>query len=390
MRYAVLGGAGIEGTGIVRDLVNSGVGEVVIADCNVEKAQTLAAELASTRTRVSAAFVDADDHIGMVDVMKKSDVVASALGPFYKYGVKTVRAAIDARVPYVDINDDYDATEAVLELDGEAKAAGIPVIVGLGLTPGLSNVCVKYASDKLDRVHTADIAYIGAAGVGGEAVFLHFFHGLCDSVPVFRGGERVLVSPTREPHKQMTFPAPFGTIDVPIIGHPEPITLPRHMPGIQSVTVRGAVYPRVLQRTIERLAGLGLLSNRPVDLPKTSLSPREFILACFDTHIETPDMLREIEAATGALPSPVYGTLRVDVAGEKDGHPAARRYTISADLCDATDWPASIGAQMLAKGEIDQTGVFCPEQCILPARLFSELKKRKIHIEEIERTVRSL
>ena len=390
MQYAVLGGAGVEGAGIARDLVRSGVGEVVIADRNVEKAQKLAAELASARTPVSAVFVDADDHVGLVDVMKKSDVVVSALGPFYQYGVKTVRAAIDAGIPYVDINDDYDAIEAVLEHDEKAKAAGIPVIVGLGVTPGVSNVCVKYACDKLDTVTTVDIAYIGAAGVGGEAVFLHFFHSLCDTVPIFRGGKRVWVSPTQEPKKEITFPAPFGTIDAPIIGHPEPIMLPRHIPGIESVTVRGAVYPSVLQRTIERLAELGLLSNRSVKLPTTSLSPREFILACFDTHIETPEMLKEIETATASLPSPVYGTLRIDVQGEKDGHPASRRYTINADLCDATDWPASIGAQMLAKGEIDQTGVLCPEQCISPERLISELKKRQVYIEAVERNVRWL
>ncbi len=113
MRYTVSGGAGVEGAGMVKDLVRSGVSEVVIADRNVEKAQMLAAELTSTQTRISTAFVDADDHMGLVDVMKKSDGVASALGPFCQYGVRTVRAAIDARVPYVDINDDYDAIEAI-------------------------------------------------------------------------------------------------------------------------------------------------------------------------------------------------------------------------------------------------------------------------------------
>ncbi len=109
-------------------------------------------------------------------------------------------------------------------------------------------------------------------------------------------------------------------------------------------------------------------------------------LGCFDTHIETPEMLKEIEVATAALPSPVYGTLHVDVGGEKKGHPVSCRYTINADLCDATDWPASIGAQMLACGEIDQVGVLCPEQCIPPARFFRELRKRNIVIHEMAKT----
>jgi saccharopine dehydrogenase-like NADP-dependent oxidoreductase len=383
MRYLVLGGAGIEGGGIVEDLVNSEVDEVVIADRKLEQARRLADELASGKTEVSALFVEADDHVGLVTAMQKADVAISALGPFYRYGLKTVRAAIDARVPYVDINDDFDAIATVLGLDEEAKAAGIPIVVGLGVTPGVSNLCVKCAAEQLDRVRSVDIAYVGAAGVGGDAVFRHFFHSLCGPIPVLREGRRVWVSPTAEAPEAIAFPAPFGTIQAPIIGHPEPIMLPRHIPGIESITVRGAVYPIILQKTIEKLAELGLLSDRPVKLATTPISPREFILACFETHIETPAMVEEIASATASLPSPVYGSLRVDVAGERSGRPAACRFTIDADLCHATDWPASIGAQLVATGEIDQSGVLCPEACIIPQRLFAELEKRRMDVKMI-------
>jgi saccharopine dehydrogenase-like NADP-dependent oxidoreductase len=383
MQFVVLGGAGIEGRGIVKDLVRSGVDAVVIADRDVGRAQSLAADLASDRTRVSAVQADADDHASLMKVMQNAGVVVSALGPFYRYGLKTVRAAIEARVPYVDINDDFDAIEAVLGLDAEARAAGIPVVVGLGVTPGVSNVCVKYAAGRMDRVRSVDIAYVGAAGVGGDAVFLHFFHSLCGPIPVLRDGKRIWVTPIAEAPKAIAFPAPFGTIQAPVIGHPEPIMLPRHIPGIESITVRGAVYPRVLQETVEKLGGLGLLSDRPVTLGDTTISPREFILACFDTHIETPEMLEQIAVATASLPSPVYGSLCIDVEGEQAGRPASRRFTIDADLCDATDWPASIGAQMLAAGEINRPGVLCPEQCVPFERLFAELKKRQIHIEMV-------
>ena len=152
MQFVVLGGAGIEGRGIVKDLVRSGVDAVVIADRDVGRAQSLAADLASDRTRVSAVQADADDHASLMKVMQNAGVVVSALGPFYRYGLKTVRAAIEARTPYVDINDDFDAIEAVLGLDAEARVASIPVIIGLGVTPGVSNVCVKHAAERMDRV----------------------------------------------------------------------------------------------------------------------------------------------------------------------------------------------------------------------------------------------
>ena len=274
MQYTVLGGAGIEGAGIVKDLVGASVAKVLIADRDIESARSLAATFGSSQTQVTAEFVDADDHASLMKTMQNADVAVSALGPFYRHGLKTVRAAIEARVPYVDINDDFDAIQEVLKLDGEARSAGIPVIVGLGLTPGVSNVCVKYAADRLDRTRTVDIAYVGAVGKGGDAVFLHFFHSLCGSIPIVRDGRQVWVSPVAEAPKTVAFSEPFGTMNVAVIGHPEPIMLPRHIPGIESIVVRGAVYPFVLQETILKIAELGLLSDRPVQLPGAAISPR--------------------------------------------------------------------------------------------------------------------
>lgn len=88
MQYTVLGGAGIEGSGIVRDLVKSAVEEVVIADRDIDSARSLAAKLTSARTRVSAFFVDADDSRRLAKALKKAGVVVSALGRFYRYGAQ--------------------------------------------------------------------------------------------------------------------------------------------------------------------------------------------------------------------------------------------------------------------------------------------------------------
>ena len=57
---------------------------------------------------------------------RKRIVAASGIGPFYRYEARVARAAIEAGVPYVSICDDYDAAEAVLELDEEANAEGRP------------------------------------------------------------------------------------------------------------------------------------------------------------------------------------------------------------------------------------------------------------------------
>ena len=99
---------------------------------------------------------------------------------------------------------------------------------------------------------------------------------------------------------------------------------------------------------------------------------------------------QEFERDLATLPTPGYGSLIVEVEGSKDNMTVKYTYIMNADLCDATEWPASIGAQMLAKGEINHKGVLAPEQCINPELFFSELKKRGIEISEVEETIRVL
>ncbi|SFG69880.1 Saccharopine dehydrogenase C-terminal domain-containing protein [Desulfotomaculum arcticum] len=388
MRIVVFGGAGFEGSGIVRDLIKSCVSEVVIADCNIDGAHILANEFNTSGTKVSVQFVDADDHNSLVEAIKGADAVVSAIGPFYSYGVKTIKAAIDAKVPYVDINDDYDSTKEAFKFHDEAKKAGIPVIIGLGVTPGLSNVCVSYAAGKLDRVNTINISWIAGAGPGGHAVALHFFHALDGKIPIFIDNKYELISPVKEGKKSVRFPDPFGLVEVPYIGHSEHITLPMFIQGVKTVTVRGSLYPLIVQETINQIVKLGLFSMTPIKINETLIAPRDFAMEFFHTLMEAEETRYQVERVLKSLPTPGYGSLIIEVVGDKNNSTAKYTYVINADLCDATEWPASIGAQLLAGGEIKQKGVLAPEQCIQPEPFFGELKKRGIKISEVEEIIR--
>src|SRR6185295_5022013 len=60
--------------------------------------------------------------------------------------------------------DDTVAIQTLLELDGAAVEHGVPVVVGAGLAPGLSDVLVRHAADGLDTVDDVNVARWGAAG----------------------------------------------------------------------------------------------------------------------------------------------------------------------------------------------------------------------------------
>ncbi|MEM3512478.1 MAG: saccharopine dehydrogenase NADP-binding domain-containing protein, partial [Candidatus Jordarchaeales archaeon] len=139
MSFVLLGAGGM-GELALRDLVASNVEGVVVADYDKRKAETLARRYGTSEVEVSAEFVDADDHDLLLKVMRDAKVVASTIGPFSEYGVKVLRAAIDAGVSFVDICDDPQPTIDELNLHDEAKEAGITAVIGMGNNPGVGNL----------------------------------------------------------------------------------------------------------------------------------------------------------------------------------------------------------------------------------------------------------
>ena len=54
--------------------------------------------------------------------------------------LQVLRAAVAARVPYMDVCDDVDYSQEIRGLSADAAAAGIPAVTTCVIYPGLSNV----------------------------------------------------------------------------------------------------------------------------------------------------------------------------------------------------------------------------------------------------------
>jgi saccharopine dehydrogenase-like NADP-dependent oxidoreductase len=381
MRIVVLGGAGDMGSAAVMDLVNNGVEEVVVADYDLERKKKVAKQYKGQKSKVSALFVDANNHKSLIDVMKGADAVASAIGPFYKYGAKILKTAIDAEVNFVDINDDYDATRGSLELNDQAERAGTTAIIGLGASPGITNMLAKLGANKLDRVdeiHTFWSVPLGEEGEGGSAATDHWFHIITGRVPTYRDGKWVDVLAGSEP-EIVDFPP---EIEVFNVGHPEPVTLPRYIAGVKVVTSKGGLTPAWINQVFFNLVAFGFNSTKPLKVKGTSVVPKDFTLALLEAvpDFAPPETLTRI--VEDLSETEAVGGLRVDVNGEKDGNPTRLIYRLRvagpemATMSTSTGIPLSIGAQMLARGEIKAKGVFAPEGCIDPEAFLAELKKR--------------
>src|ERR1051326_5609803 len=155
MKIIVLGGCGEMGSEATRDLAaTSDFEEIVIADIDLSKAQKFADELGGGRVR--AEKVDASDVQALTEKFKGFDVVANCTT--YHFGLTVTRAAIRAKVNYLDLGGLFN-TPKQLGLDAEAREAGVTGCLGCGATPGVTNLMARRAAEQLDEVSKVHIAF---------------------------------------------------------------------------------------------------------------------------------------------------------------------------------------------------------------------------------------
>lgn len=365
MKILALGGAGDMGRRAVADLaLHPEVRELTIADYKHDAARRLAIELGGP-PRVTPLRVDANDRGALVNSLLGHDVAFNAIGPFYKFEAAVARAAIEAGVPLVTLCDDYDAAEEVLGLDSAAKEKKVTILTGCGLSPGLSNVLARKAADQFERVDAINVAWAASASDSkGYAVILHVLHMLTGEVPTFRDGRAALVKAGSE-GERAAFPEPLGVVRVFHVGHPEPVTIPRFIEGVKTVSLKGGLSEGYLNR-LTRLLARARLTDSPGKKDRLGAAVR----------LMTPVLKR-----VGRPTEPMSG-VRIDVVGLRDGRETRLVYGAVNHMNHLTGVPLAIATLMLGRGEIEEPGVLAPEACIEPDAFLRELRRRLISVYE--------
>ena len=364
-KVVVLGGCGGIGSVAVRGLAAGRYfDEIVVADVREVAAKAFAASLGVPG--VTGLAVDATSPDSLRAAMTGASVVLNCVGPFYRFGPPILRAAIDARVNYVDVCDDLDPTVKMLELDAEAKAAGVSALVGMGNSPGLANVFVRLCADALlDQVLEVDIMHIhGGEPEEGPAVVKHRIHAMVNDVPLFVDGEFVQVRQLEASGRAFVKDVEFrgvGTYPVYPYPHPETITLPRHIPGLRRATNLGVIFPLAYFGLTQDMVRVGACTETPVTVQGQQVVPLEFSVA----HI----LSRRAELLAKADVTGPAGCLKVVVSGLRRGERRTIVFQLSSKSAGAgegTGIPAAVGAVLMARGDIEQKGVFPPEGGIPP------------------------
>ena len=396
-KITVLGGSGAVGSIATETLASSGVfSEITVADINVAAARKLVGKLKGTK--LSVADLDAENPQSIRKAIGGSAVVLNCVGPFYKHGPTIMKTVIEARINYVDVCDDFDATEKLLAMDDKAKKAGVSALIGMGSSPGVANVLVRFCADSLlDQVEAVDIYHAhGGEKVEGAAVVKHRIHSMKLPIPMFLDGKFTTVNLFDDTGKALEEETEFkdvGTYMVYGYPHPETITLPKYLKGVKRVTNLGLVLPPAYAELIKGMVRLGITDEKPVEVQGHKVIPLEFAVAYILSQREK--LLKE-----AGINQPM-GCLKIVVKGYKDGGKNTYVFSMSSrgqGMGEGTGIPAAIGAMLMGTGKITEKGVLPPEACVNPMDLL-ELARTKvktaagrgfpIHIEHIDKDGKS-
>ncbi len=386
---AIILGAGVIGGYAAQCLVGfNELTEVCIADINEQNAKEYAQTLGSMATYKQ---VDIYTPQQLRQSLRGYDVVVNCVGPFYKNADLVIKAAIDEKVNFVDICDDYDAAELLLSYNEECKTAGITAIICAGASPGMMNIFAAIGASKMQQAEEIDTSWIENSidAVGAETVFYHAAHFVDGLIPQFLDGKQVNV-PALSGKEEFDFPA-IGKYPVYFVGHPEPVTIPRFIKGLKKVTNRGNGYPLsqdYKESFLGFLAQLGFTSKDiEVNVKGNMITPRDFL--CSYLPIVLSSELPEEFEVTDVENMPHFIT-RVDVKGYNHGQPAQIIYFSTCEHTKiATGGTSAYIARLIVNGSMKTKGVMGPEACVESMdqnNYFKYMKEHGVTMSEVIKT----
>lgn len=386
----ILGGAGMMGQGIIRDLLSDraivDISEIRLCDTSRARMESLKADLGDPRLTLHD--IDVTDPVALAATLLGAALCINAVPTLAGHQMAIFAAALAAGTDYIDLGGLGTYTVKQIAWHDRFKAAGVVAVIGTGSDPGMSNVICRAVADRLDRIDSINLYW--AAELSGpenpvlcppysvSTVLAEYAHPSTQ----FLNGAHVTCAP-QTGQEIIDLPAPWGRCTFMYSAHSEQLTVPLGE-GIKDKGIREFTWKLHLPHR-EHEAWVGLVKagfgdfDRPVTVNGQSVMPLDVLNAMIarnmaeNAHRIPTQQSNEIHFAIGR--GTIGGkpaTVRCDVVLRPD--------PIYDGYVDAgTSMNASIAAQLIMKGP-RKPGVYAPEGYFDPEVYFAEGRKRKFDI----------
>jgi saccharopine dehydrogenase (NAD+, L-lysine-forming) len=299
----------------------------------------------------------ADARSGLAAQLEDCDVLVNSAS--YRINLEAMRGCLEAGCHYIDLGGLYWLTGQQLELHDEFVQAGLLALLGMGSSPGKTNVMAVMAARELGTdPERVDVLAAGRdMNPPGGPSYPYALQTLVDELTMrpilIRDGEPVEIDPLT-PGGAVDFGEPIGEAETIYTLHSELRTF-RDSFGCPEGSFRLSLPPAVLER-VRALIG----------------APKE-----------------QVEAAAAEAFPPSPSTVSVHVIEAFSG---GRKTRVRAVTTPVETWglgggvvstgaPAAAAVRLLARGRINARGALPPERCVDPDDLFPELEKRGTRLE---------
>jgi lysine 6-dehydrogenase len=405
MKVLVLG-AGRMGYGAAFDLVHNSpdVTSVTVADFHLEKAEEVAAKVGTDR--ITARQIDASDYAATVELMLGHDSAISCVN--YWYNEALSRAAIETGTNFCDLGGNNYVVDEQLAMDAAAKAAGINIIPDCGLAPGMVSILAMHGAaqfESLDEIHirVGGLPQEPQPPLNYQLVFSveGLINEYIEVARVIRDGV-VQEVPSMTEIESLEFEGfpPLEAFQTSGGTSTLPDTFLGKIKELDYKTIRYAGHCDKFKTMID----LGLCSSDELVADFVKTTPRKVFGELLQKHLpaDGPDyVLVRLEFVGKQSSPPVLGGVAAasaDGVVEKESalrapHSAILLYDIIdrydpatglSAMMRTTAFPASIIAQMMARGDVLETGATPQEKAIDPGKFVTELDKRNIIIQTME------
>lgn len=364
-----LGGCGGVGRYAIPTIIANSDVQVVLADLDETKAIEQANQYGP---RVTPLRLDVTDEQALRGAIESSDLVMNTVGPFFRFGVPILGATLGVGRPYVDVCDDWEPTLSMLELDSLARDRGVPAVVGMGITPGVSNLLAMLAAGELDETRRLITGWDVDAALPAEvtstpsAATVHGVEQLTGLIRVRRDG----TWSDERPIQTIVVDYPgVGQRKAWTIGHPEPVTLPRTITTIEdcfNVMVTSPGNARSM-RLLRWFVDKGILSK------SRAARIAEMVEGAGGSTPNLAEVVAQADRRGRMDLPPIFALAR----GQRDGQPESVGVMLlsapAGGIGGTTGVPLGLAALMVLKGEVNSNGVLPPEQAFEPRTFLDQL-----------------
>lgn len=366
------------GFGAAFDLIHNSpdVEAVTIADSDQAAAERAAAEIGTSR--IVPRRIDAGKYSEVAAMMTGHDSAISCVN--YWFNESLSRAAIETHTNFCDLGGNNYVVDEQLGMDAEARLAGISIIPDCGLAPGMVSILAVHGAKNFDEIEEIHIRVGGlpqypVPPLNYQIVFSveGLINEYIESARIIRNGTITEVESMTEV-EELSFEG-FPPLEA-FQTSGGTSTLPDSFMGkvreLDYKTIRYAGHCALFKTMID----LGLCSSDEILVDFQKITPRKVFAELLKRHLPAD--------------GPDYVLVRLDFVGKKDGETRRLRYDIVdkqdeptglSAMMRTTAFPASIIAQMMARGQVASRGATPQEKVIDSEKFVEEIGRRNIRMK---------